>query len=139
VSNRPVSLRIPEEIRAAIEETARRTKRDFSSIANEMLEEAVRTRRIPGIVFADEFRGRVPTVAGTGLEPWEILRSYREADNDWERLKETYHWLSDLQLRAAIAYFQAYPEEIEARLKDEEKWTPEELWTQYPFTRPPWR
>ena len=57
-------------------------------------------------------------------------------DEDWERLRASYHWLSDNQLRAALAYAAAYPEEIEERLRADERWTPETLWATYPFTRP---
>jgi antitoxin component of RelBE/YafQ-DinJ toxin-antitoxin module len=53
MANSPVSLLIPAETRAAIDAVVRRTGRDFSNVANEMLTEAVKMRRIPGIVFAD--------------------------------------------------------------------------------------
>ena len=42
-------------------------------------------------------------------------------------------------VRLAVAYRQAYPEEIETRLHAEERWTPERVWQTYPFTRPPRR
>ncbi len=136
VKTQPVSLRIPEDVRAEIEATARRSGRDFSSVAKEMLTEAIKMRRIPGIVFADGPNRRVARVAGTGLEVFEIVRAFRDMDEDWERLRAAYHWLSEQQLRAALAYAAAYPEEIEERLRAEEHWTPETLWTTYPFMKP---
>lgn len=135
----PVSLRISDDVRAAIAETARRTRRDFSSIANEMLEEAVRMRRIPGIVFADGPAGRRARIAGTGLEVFEIIEQYRAVEQDWERLKEGFHWLNEHQLRAALAYAEAYPEEIEEWLKGDFYSFFEEAWAQYPYMKPPWR
>ncbi len=137
--SRPVSLRIPEPVRAAIDEAVRRTGRDFSSVANEMLAEAVKMRRIPGIVFAAGLTRRVALISGTGVEGWEVIRSHKELGESWNQLREAYHWLSEPQLRAALAYATAYPEEIEERLRDEERWTPEELWATYPFARPPGR
>ncbi len=137
MATRPISLRIPDETRQVIEEAARRGGRDFSSVANEMLSEAVKMRRIPGIVFADGPTGRRARVAGTGIEVFEVIRSYRGMDESWERLRKAYHWLSDQQLRAALAYAEAYPEEIEQRLQGDKDWTPEATWTKYPFTRPP--
>ena len=136
MSSRAVSLRIPEEIRAAIDDTMRRSGRDFSSVANEMLAEAVKMRRIPGIVFADGPAGRVARIAGTGLEVYEVVRAHREMGEDWQRLREAYHWLSEHQLRAALAYATAYSDEIEARLREEAGWTPEAVWASYPFTKP---
>lgn len=133
---RPVSLRLPEPVRTAIEEAVRRTGRDFSSVAIEMLAEAVKMRRIPGIAFADGPAGRVARVSGTGLEVYEVVCVYREMGEEWARLREAFHWLTEHQLRAALAYAAAYPEEIEERLRDEERWTAETLWRSYPFTRP---
>ena len=40
------------------------------------------------------------------------------------------------QLRSALAYAEAYPDEIEARIQADEAWTPERLWETYPFMRP---
>jgi len=132
----PVSLRIPSDAHGAIQELAKRTGRDFSSVANEMLTEAIKMRRIPGIGFADGPTGRRARIAGTGLDVFEIVQVYRQEQQDWEHLRSTYHWLSEQQLRAALAYAEAYPEEIDDRLRDEERWTPEEIWKRYPFTRP---
>lgn len=136
MSLRASTIRIPDEVRHAIEESCRRTGRDFSSVANEMLSEAVKMRRIPGIVFVDSPLGRVARVAGTGIEIFEIARTYEELGEDRERLKSAYHWLSPQQLRAALAYISAYPQEIEDCLTADSRWTPEEVWTRYPFTEP---
>lgn len=139
MTSQPVSLRISAEVRAAIDDTRRRTGRAFSSIANEMLLEAVKMRRIPGIAFADEPGGRVAKLAGTGLGVWEIIASYRRLGEDWDSLRDSFDWLDGLQLRAALAYAAAYPEEIEARFRDQDQWTPERVWAEFPFTRPPGR
>ena len=136
MSARPVSLRIPEEVKASIEETAARSGRGFSSVANEMLTEAVKMRHIPGIVFADGPAGRRARIAGTGIDVFEIVRDYRAMGADWAQLRQAYHWLDERQLRAALAFAEAYPEEIEARLAAEERWTPQRVWRTYPFTRP---
>lgn len=64
---------------------------------------------------------------------------YRSVDEDWERLLESFHWLTEYQLRAALAYAEAYPEEIEQRIQRDERWTLEKIWETYPFMRPPHR
>ncbi len=86
----PVSLRIPQEAREVILEAVRRTGRNFSSVANEMLLEAARMRRIPGIVFADGPTGRRARIAGTGLDVFEVVRAFREVDQSWERLRTAF-------------------------------------------------
>lgn len=135
-SRKSVSLRVPQDAHEAISSLAKRSGRDFSSIANEMLTEAVKMRRVPGIVFADGPAGRRARIAGTGLEVYEVVGVYRRAHGDWGRLREAYHWLTEQQLRAALAYADAYPDEIDARLAEEERWTPERVWGEYPFMRP---
>ena len=139
MSARPVSLRIPDEVRACTKVAAARTGRGFSSVANEMLTEAVKMRRIPGIVFADGPAGRRARIAGTGIDVFEVVRDHRAMGADWAKVRQAYHWLDERQLRAALAYAEAYPEEIAARLAAEERWTPERVWRTYPFTRPPRR
>src|SRR5579859_7976966 len=97
MAKHPVSLRIPEETRAAIDDEVRRTGRDLSSIVNEMLGEAVKMRRIPGIAFAEGPNGRAAVIAGARLEVWEVVDQFRAEDEDWERLKAGFDWLSDYQ------------------------------------------
>jgi uncharacterized protein (DUF433 family) len=104
-----------------------------------MLSEAVKMRRIPGIVFVDASGEREARIAGTGIDVFEVVRDYRAMGCEWDALRRAYHWLQERQLRAALAYAEAYPEEIEARLKAEEAWTPERIWATYPFTKPSWR
>jgi uncharacterized protein (DUF433 family) len=130
------SVRLLERVDEGIEGIAERTGRDFSAIVNELLDEALKMRRIPGIVFVDSPSGRVAKIAGTGLGVWEIIMSHRVVDEDWDRLREEYEWLTEFQLRAALAYAEAYPEEIERRIQLDERWTPERVWETYPFMRP---
>ena len=139
VTGRSVKLCLPDEVYAGVEDAARRSGRPVAEVAAEMLDEAVRMRRVPGIVFADGTRGRVARVGGTGLDVWEIIGEYRAVGNDWEQLRAGYPWLSEHQLQAALTYAQVYPAEIEARLQREAYWTPEVVWSTYPFTRPPGR
>ena len=133
----PKTVRMPDDVLAPIEEECRRTGRDFSTVVNERLREAEITRRIPGITFVDSpAGGRVARVAGTGLEVFEIVQASRSVEDSWPRLKEAFAHLSDNQLRAALAYAEAYPEEIEEHIRRDEQWTPEETWKRHPFMRP---
>ena len=75
-------------------------------------------RRIPGIVFADGAAGRRARIAGTGIEVFEVIQQYLNVDRDWGQTQETYHWLTPEQLSAAIAYYTAYPEEIDEWLTE---------------------
>ncbi len=105
-------------------------------MATQVLSESETMRRVPGIVFADGVFGRVPRIAGTGLEVSEIVKTYRELARDRARLGESFHWLTPIQLDAALRYATEFPAEIEVRLQRENVGTPEQVWAKYPFMRP---
>jgi uncharacterized protein (DUF433 family) len=136
-NKQPVTIRLSAEVREAIKEITRRTSRDFSSVAHEMLEEAIKMRRIPGIYFMDTPTGRHAHIGGTGLEVWQIVRPYKEGNNE-DAIRYAFHWLTEHQIRMALAYAEAYPEEIDARIRLEEEWTIEEIYARYPYMKPPW-
>jgi uncharacterized protein (DUF433 family) len=99
--------------------------------------EAERMRRIPGIIFADTPIGdRVARVAGTGLEVFEVILSYLATAKDFNQLREGFHWLSEEQLRSAVRYYETYPDEINAQIEENNTYTPEYVYSRYPFTKP---
>ena len=80
--------------------------------------------------------GRRATIARTGLDVWEVIASFKSVGEDRGRLAASYEWLSDRQLSAALAYYGLYPDEIDARIEEEESWTPEKLYGEFPYLRP---
>ncbi len=137
MTSRPTGLRLPEDLKSEIERERRMRSITFSAAVISLLREALRMRRVPGVHFVEGFGGtRRAAIAGTGLEIWEVVRTYREVGEDYERLKDSYPWLSDLQLRAALSYYELYPEEIDERIEAEESWTPERLGKEMPFAVP---
>ena len=127
------SLRIPQRTVKEIEQLARESERDFSSIANALLAEAIKMRHCPGIIFAEGVTGRRARVAGTGLEVWEVISTFKGVNRDFKRLKKGYHWLTEQQLKAAIGYYEAYRDEIDLQIKRNESWSKEALLKRYPF------
>jgi uncharacterized protein (DUF433 family) len=128
------SLRIPKETVKEIERAAR--GRDFSATANELLSEALKMRRCPGILFAEGATGRRARIAGTGLDVWEIIATYRSVGKKLKRLAAAYPQLDEAKLRAALSYYECYPQEIEERISENEAWNPRTLRKRYPFTVP---
>jgi uncharacterized protein (DUF433 family) len=126
------SIRIPDEVAKSIQEEAENSGRDFSAVANELLAEAVKLKRCPGIIFADGVSGRRARIAGTGLDVWEVIATYKSLDHDDARLREAYHWLSEPQLRSALSYFRLNPEEIERQILRNEAWNKEQLAARHP-------
>ena len=93
-------------------------------------------RRVPGVIFVDSSTGRRPAVAGTGLDVWEVIATWKALGQDEAKLREAYDWLTPAQLGAALAYYGRYPEEIDERIALEERWTPEEVRRASPFVAP---
>jgi uncharacterized protein (DUF433 family) len=136
MATRACGLRLPEDLEKEIEREIELRGATFSEVAASLLREAVRMRRVPGIVFMDGPSGRRAAIAGTGLDVWEVISTYESVGNDYERLKESYPWLSEPQLRVALVYYELYPEEVDARIEREESWTPERIRREFPFLRP---
>ncbi|HEY0783938.1 MAG TPA: hypothetical protein VGE98_15885 [Thermoanaerobaculia bacterium] len=129
-------LNIPEDLDREISRESQDRATTWSDAATELLEEAVRMRRAPGVVFADGPAGRRAVVAGTGLDVWEIVASWKASAQDFHLLRQSYTWLSEPQLRSALAYYEAYPHEVDARLEREAQWTAEKVATELPFAAP---
>lgn len=127
------SLRIPEKILKEIKEIAKESGKDFSTVTKELLKEAIRMHRCPGIIFTEGVSGRRARVAGTGIEVWEIIASFEGMGKDFKRLKQAYHWLTEQQLKAAIGYWEAYPEEIDFLISENESWTMKQIQKRFPF------
>ena len=132
------TLRIPHDIVNSIKDMADAFDRDFSTVVNELLAESVKIRRCPGILFADGPSSRRAILAGTGLDVWEIIATYKSLDRDVVRLRGAYHWLGEAQLRAVLGFYAAYPDEIERRIARNDAWTKEKLARQHPSLNPDW-
>lgn len=136
MASRARGIRLTEGLEREIERDAALRGQSFTSTTSEMLSEAVRMRRVPGVVFTDGPAGRRATIAGTGLDVWEVIAAWKDIGEQWGALRESYDWLTDFQLRSAVAYYKIYPEEIDARLAVEERWTPERVESELPFLAP---
>lgn len=104
---------------------------------SELVDEAIRLRRAPGIVFLDGPSGRRAVIAGTGLDVWEVVAVWQEYGRSYDELKQSFDWLTDAQLRAALSYYTLYPHEVDRRLAREKEWTPERIRGELPFSVPP--
>lgn len=127
------SVRLPENTVREIERLVRETGMDFSAVTKDLLSEAVKMRRCPGILFVDGVKGRRARIAGTGLEVWEVIATFRNLEKNLKRLQKTYHWLTSEQIRSALAYYSAYPEEIDKQIRKNEEANEEKIKERYPF------
>jgi hypothetical protein len=126
----PFSVRLTASTDRTVEEEARRTRRSKSAVVEALTEEAVRTRRFPGIAFRGDDARRRPWLIGTGLDIWEIMQMFEDFGS-LERLVEDTQ-LSERQVHLALAYRDAYSEEIAAAMAENRRSSAE--WHElYPF------
>jgi uncharacterized protein (DUF433 family) len=112
------TLRLRPHLRAEIERMAKSTRRSFSEVAQDLLEEAVRLRECPGIYFANEAAGRVAKVSGTGLGVWEVINTYQGVRGSLRRLRRWHPHVSPAQLKAALLYYERYRDEIDGAIAE---------------------
>ncbi len=119
--NSPLSLRLPPDLLGEIQKEARKTDRPTSKVIRSLLEEGVRMRRCPGIGFVPGPSGRRATVAGTGIDVWEVVRVFKSCHKNFKNLSRALPQLSRPQLEAAIYYYRRHPNEIDTRLEEEDE------------------
>ena len=131
------SIRLPEEAVKEIEALASVTGRDFSGVARDLLIDAVKMRRCPGVTFADGPTGKRAKIAGTGIDIWEFIATFKGLGENYNKLKEAYHWLSDQQIRSALSYYALYPSEIDEKITYNEDITQDQVIKRFPFLAKP--
>jgi uncharacterized protein (DUF433 family) len=80
-------------------------------------------RSVPGIVESRDPK-QTARILGTGVEVWEVVRTFIEVGHDAERLQRAYHWLSEAQLAAALEYAREHRPAITARLEEHYRFLP---------------
>lgn len=112
------TLRLRPHLQAEIARIANRTRRSFSEVTQDLLEEALRMRDCPGIYFANEPAGREAKVAGTGLGVWEVIRDHLASGKNGRLLKKSLPHLSEAQIHACLLYYAKYPQEIDEAISE---------------------
>lgn len=92
---------------------------------------------VPGVLY-HPYDGRAE-VDDTGLEVFEIIRTWQALGQDWRRLTEAYHWLTFDALNAALSFYEKNPDIVNARLAAEERARVEDHWAEFPHSKPPYR
>ncbi|HEX9889555.1 MAG TPA: hypothetical protein VGA69_08775 [Nitriliruptorales bacterium] len=112
----PFSVRLDESTERLVEAEARRTKRSKSAVVESFTEEAARTRRFAGIGFRGDDARRRAWVIGSGLDVWEIGQMLEDFDSVDMLVAQTH--LSPAHVRIAVAYREAYPDEIDEAIAE---------------------
>lgn len=119
VMTHPLSVRFrTSEVLGALKAEAAVRKLSSSALAEELIEEGLRLRRHPLVVFRDGATGRRAGLVG-GPDIWEVIAGLVGGDvpagQKVDRAVELFG-LSPEQVSAALDYYAEFPDEIDAAI-----------------------
>jgi hypothetical protein len=129
----PLSIRFDERLLARLRRRAQATPGATpSGLAQRLVDEGLRMAEHPGVVFKDGPSGRRAALA-FGPDVWEVVKFLREIDErgpDAVSAAVEMLRLSEAQVRIAMHYYSAYPDEIDDEISqaDEESLAAETAW-----------
>lgn len=113
--SRPTSFRLPEGLLARLDEEGRLTGVSVTTLVATLLDEGLKTRRFPGVVYRDGPAGRRAGLIG-GPDVWEVVRDLQHAPG--RGMKRIEHLAAESgvpaeRIRLAADFYSAHPEEID--------------------------
>lgn len=107
------SFRLARDVVERLDRYAASVGSNRNTMAERFLEEALRLVEHPGIVFRDGPAGRRPGLAASGLDVWEVVET---VDDNARSVADAAEHLGIAQhlVAAAMRYYAAFPEEIDA-------------------------
>ena len=109
-----VSMRLPAESGRRLKRMASRHGWTASDASARLVEEGLRRSEFAFIDFRDSFAGRQAFLQGSTLAVWEVLLLVRGYGGD---AAMHLHW-PEAKVRAAVHYAEAFPEEIDEALAE---------------------
>jgi hypothetical protein len=120
---RPTSFRLPDDLLARVDAEAIATGTSVTSLVTSLLDEGLKSRRFPGVVYRNGPAGRRAGLA-RGPDVWEVIRAVRSAPGRGERRLHVVAESSGVALdevRLAVEFYAAFPDEIDARIAADEQ------------------
>ena len=115
---RPTSFRLPDELLARLDEEASSRGTSVSSLVSSVLDEGLKTRHFPGVVYRDGPTGRRAGLVG-GPDVWEVIRALKAASGGAEvrvRTVAEERGLPVAQVRLVIDFYGAHADEVDERI-----------------------
>ena len=110
-----VTLRLTKPEKADLEAAATLTGKPAGSLAAIYVKEGVKRSRFPAIEFRDGAPGRVAYITGTRWPVWLVVDLVKDLKGDMSKAAERLQ-KPEAIVKMALAYAEAYPEEIAACL-----------------------
>ncbi len=111
-----ISTRLPEPTIDRLRSRAREEDRTVSEIVCRAVEEYLRSGQFPGITFVPSGSGRRKAKLTAGPAVWSVVWTVRNRGGDLAQAAEHLR-ISVADVRLALAYHQAYPDDTEERIE----------------------
>lgn len=121
LARRYLSARIAPAILEDLDRRARRARKPRSNLVEQYIAEGLKLDAHPGITFVDTVTGRKAALAAyRGLTIWEVVETFLVNDRS---IMTTARYLSlpESEVQAAIRYYAANRDEIDAEIKANEE------------------
>lgn len=112
-----MSLRLRDDQVQRLTRLARRLGHTRSEVGVRLIEEALRMSEFGHIVFHDSPVGRQAYMMASSLAVWEVAFVARSYGGDAEQAARHLNWPL-VRVQAALAYAEAFPDEIAAAIAD---------------------
>jgi len=113
MATKPISLRIAEDVKRALEQIARRFGTSPATLGADYLTQGVRATRHPSIEFRQTPAGRMAYLRGMRLPVWLAIETIEDCGGDFKKASRLLR-LPLLLLNAASVYAKEFSEEIAA-------------------------
>ncbi len=120
---RPTSFRLEDELLERLEAEGRAASMSTTSLVSSLLDEGLKTREFPGVVYRPGPTGRRAGLVG-GPDVWEVIRDLRGwSGRGMERIEGIAEELdlSVSMVGLAADFYSAFPEEIDTRIEANEQ------------------
>jgi uncharacterized protein (DUF433 family) len=116
-SSTVISMRLPAESGKRLKRMAKRHGWTASDASARLVEEGLRRSEFAFIDFRDSAAGRQACVQGSTLAVWEILLLLRTHGGDPTAVATHLRW-PRMKVQAAVHYAEAFPEEIDEAIAE---------------------
>ncbi len=122
---KPFSARLEVGVIERLQQQSRRSGQSNAKVAGRLIDEGLRMEQFPGIVFRSGPTGRRAALEG-GPDVWEVVRALRRAAAE-EDVPDPVEALMKViglrreQVELAAAYYDAFPDEIDDRIRLDEE------------------
>lgn len=112
------SFRLPEDLAERLASRAEHEGVSQTQLVASLLDEGLKTRAFPGIVYREGPTGRRAALAA-GPDVWEVVGTVRRVSGSGERkVRNAARMLSldERWVRLAVEFYSAFPDEVDARI-----------------------